>query len=192
MEQVQGAPQTCPACGLLSPPSALRCDCGFDFRTGKGGQTPAGPRGIAGWLILVAIGLCVSPLRLGANLIELVKGFDAAWGVLATPGTPSYHWMGAPLLASEVFIGIVLLGWSVVLIYLFFNKKRSFPRSAITFMVASVVLVTADLLVALMIPAVRQLDHTNEIRAIVQGLVAAAIWIPYFNKSTRVHATFVE
>ena len=24
-------PQECPRCGLLNPPDALRCDCGFDF-----------------------------------------------------------------------------------------------------------------------------------------------------------------
>ena len=25
----------CPECGLISPASAQRCDCGFDFQTGK-------------------------------------------------------------------------------------------------------------------------------------------------------------
>jgi hypothetical protein len=25
---------TCPHCGLLSPPEAARCDCGYDFATG--------------------------------------------------------------------------------------------------------------------------------------------------------------
>jgi len=24
----------CPSCGLISPPSAVKCDCGFDFLTG--------------------------------------------------------------------------------------------------------------------------------------------------------------
>lgn len=27
--------QTCPRCRLISPPSAMRCDCGYDFATGK-------------------------------------------------------------------------------------------------------------------------------------------------------------
>ena len=67
--------------------------------------------------------------------------------MLTTPSAPSYHWLGAPLLIGEVLIALVLLGWSVVLVYLFFSKKKSFPASAIAFMVASVVLVTADLLV---------------------------------------------
>ena len=27
-------PNSCPNCQLINPPSALRCDCGYDFETG--------------------------------------------------------------------------------------------------------------------------------------------------------------
>lgn len=30
----------CPKCGLASPPTALQCDCGYDFETGKPSETP--------------------------------------------------------------------------------------------------------------------------------------------------------
>jgi uncharacterized RDD family membrane protein YckC len=30
----------CPKCALLSPPTALRCDCGFDFRVHQGVKSP--------------------------------------------------------------------------------------------------------------------------------------------------------
>jgi ABC-type transport system involved in multi-copper enzyme maturation permease subunit len=106
--------------------------------------------------------------------------------------SPSYHWLGAPLLVGEVFTGIIFLGWSLLLIYLFFSKKKSFPGSAIFFMVVSLVLVVIDLVIALMIPALRQVSGTGEMAAIVPGLISAAIWIPYFSKSKRVHATFIE
>jgi uncharacterized protein DUF2569 len=86
----------------------------------------------------------------------------------------------------------VLLAWTVLLVYLFFGKTKRFPRWAIAFMVISVVWVVVAFAVALAIPAVRGLDHTVQIAAIVQGVVGAAIWIPYFRKSRRVHATFVE
>ncbi|MFI5325239.1 MAG: DUF2569 domain-containing protein [Candidatus Rokuibacteriota bacterium] len=190
--EAQGGPRTCPACGLLSPPSALRCDCGFDFQTLQGGQPSFTLRGISGWLILVAVGLCASAIRLADNLFQMTRTFDAAWRVLTTPGSPSYHWLGAPLLVGEVFTGIIFLGWSLLLIYLFFSKKKSFPGSAIFFMVVSLVLVVIDLVIALMIPALRQVSGTGEMAAIVPGLISAAIWIPYFSKSKRVHATFIE
>ena len=25
----------CPECGLINPPSTIKCDCGYDFQTGK-------------------------------------------------------------------------------------------------------------------------------------------------------------
>jgi hypothetical protein len=31
---------TCPVCGLLNPPNAGKCDCGFDFKTQTGGEGP--------------------------------------------------------------------------------------------------------------------------------------------------------
>lgn len=37
----------CPACGLVHPPDAERCDCGFDFATGE-------PSGLPGWAIDLA------------------------------------------------------------------------------------------------------------------------------------------
>lgn len=190
--ETEGGPRTCPACGLLSPPSALRCDCGFDFQTLQGGQPSFTLRGISGWLILVAVGLCVSAIRLADNLIQMARTFDAAWRVLTTPGSPSYHWLGAPLLVGEGLAGIVFLGWSLLLIYLFFSKKKIFPGSAIFFMVASLVVVVIDLVIALMIPALRQVSGAGEMTAIAPGLISAAIWIPYFSKSKRVHATFIE
>ena len=30
---IVGEPQECPRCGLVSPPEAQRCDCGYDFKT---------------------------------------------------------------------------------------------------------------------------------------------------------------
>ncbi len=61
----------CPTCGVLSMDSAGRCDCGFDFggETPEAGQMfaavsrPEGPRGVAGWLLLLCVMLAiVTPL----------------------------------------------------------------------------------------------------------------------------------
>lgn len=32
--------RSCPRCKLVSPPDAVRCDCGYDFLSGLGGPEP--------------------------------------------------------------------------------------------------------------------------------------------------------
>jgi hypothetical protein len=59
----------CPNCKLENPPTALRCDCGYDFPSGIQKQsyilpqqsvTPAGVRGgVGGWLLVLCLILCV-------------------------------------------------------------------------------------------------------------------------------------
>jgi hypothetical protein len=69
----------CPRCGLVNPPTALRCDCGYEFGTGRVvGQPLADPTrlsdlvtrllaGCVGTLIGVVIGVAVAvPLCLQA------------------------------------------------------------------------------------------------------------------------------
>jgi hypothetical protein len=34
----------CPHCGLVNPPEALRCDCGYDFPTGRMEESYLRPR----------------------------------------------------------------------------------------------------------------------------------------------------
>lgn len=58
---------TCPVCGLLNPPGVALCDCGFDFRTRKGGAPdPLSKRSrsvpamiVYLFLVLIALGLLV-------------------------------------------------------------------------------------------------------------------------------------
>ena len=92
--------------------------------------TPGEPnlRGIRGWLILVAIGLCVQPLILVKTLSESSTAFvPDTWRVLTTPGSPAFHPLWAPLLIGEVVVNVALLVWSAVLLYQFFRARRALP-----------------------------------------------------------------
>jgi len=58
---------------------------------------------IGGWLIIVAIGLCLSPiLQLLFIVRELLPIFtNGSWRVLTTPGSPAYHPLWGPLIFSN-------------------------------------------------------------------------------------------
>jgi len=150
-------------------------------------------QGLRGWLIFVAIGLCLQPLILVKTLADNLGAFaPETWQTLTTPGSRAYHPLWAPLLVAEVAVNAGLLLGSGLLLYLFFTKKRIFPKAAIAFMAASLVVVFADNAAASAIPQARAQVGSDEYRQIGRAVVAAAIWIPYFLRSKRVHATFVN
>ena len=189
----EGGPKTCPACRLLVPASTPRCDCGHAFRGDLSDLESPGPKRIAGWLTLVALGVCAVPIRIIAQTAQLLPVFEAdTWRALTTPGEPAYHALWAPWITAELTINLVLLAGSIVTAFLFFSKRRLFPRFAIGFMLASVTVQALDLLATQAIPAAAAEIGVQDVREFLGAVASSAIWIPYFLRSKRVRATFVN
>ena len=151
------------------------------------------PEGIGGWLILVAIGLCVQPVLLLKAIADNVAIFDPdTWRALTTPGAPAYHPLWAPLLLGETGVNLVLFAWSGVLLYVFFAKRRGFPRLVVAYMGVSLAAVLADLALARTIPSAQAHLTASDYRQVGRSAISAAVWIPYFLRSRRVAATFVH
>jgi len=85
-------------------------------------------QGLSGWLILVGIGVVISPLRMLVELIPMYKDIfeNGSWEILTTPGTGIYNALWGPYIIIELFINILLVVTSTYLIYLFFKKKNYF------------------------------------------------------------------
>ena len=151
----------------------------------------AEPRGIGGWLVLMAIGLVIQPFRLLSFVAQDLRAFESdTWRRLTTPSSPAYHpaW-GLVLVAETVANGLFLAG-SFVLLYLFFKKRAVFPRVAIGFLVASALFQVLEVVVtgALLGGA----TQGKEIGQLMLAVVSAAVWIAYLALSRRVAATFVD
>jgi hypothetical protein len=153
----------------------------------------AEPSGIGGWLYAVAVGVCIAPIRIGAEIVKGLRPLDpATWHAITTPGTRAYHPLFGPLIVGELVVNAALFIWAGVLLYLFFARRRSFPGVMITFMITRVVFQAADLGVALMIPITAVRIGPPVYGALAASVLVALIWVPYFIRSRRVQLTFVR
>ena len=155
---------------------------------------PPPPKGIGGWLVLVVMGLIVSPLRityfLATNHWPIFR--DGAWQQLTTPGTEVYHELWAPLLIFEVLGNVGSIALGLVTLWFVFQRSRLTPRMAIAWLTWTTAFVVVDYFAADLIPAVAAQADPGGAKEVVRSLVGAAIWIPYFLVSKRVRATFDE
>jgi hypothetical protein len=150
--------------------------------------------GIGGWLVLVIIGLIVSPIRIGYFLFStyLPLFTDGAWAAITTPGTKLYHPLWAPLLVFEIVgnLGIIVL--AALTLWHLFRKSRLTPRLGVAWLSWALFFVVVDFFAADLIPAIAAQNDADSVRELTRTLIASAIWIPYFLVSKRVKATFVR
>ena len=152
-----------------------------------GSMAAAEPRGIGGWLLLVALGQVVGPLQLIVSL-----------GHYLEPESAELFDLYPLAMVGEVAINLVLLLLALTTAVLFFARSRYFPR---LFIVELVVIPVFAILGTLWIAFAfsYQLDAPFSEFLIVErqdlvqlglAVVAALIWIPYTLKSRRVKNTF--
>ena len=151
-------------------------------------------KGLGGWLILVGIGVVLSPIRLLMTHVPIYKPIfeDGTWEALTTAGSQAYHPAWGPLLIGEIAFNLLMLVASLYLIYLFFSKHYLFPKVFITVVVVSLFFIPLDaLLVSRMFPNEPMFDPETA-KEFIRTLIAGAIWVPYMLVSKRVKATFIE
>jgi hypothetical protein len=168
----------CPKCRLENPEGALRCDCGYDFPSGKmkrsylkaaeerlraytSVQEDDGQ--IAGWLLLFAVGLVIG---IPVTVLEVATAYqsgDVGEIIAATVGA------------------VVVIATTVV----FFRRSRWAPRLMIG-------LLAVNALASMFVVVVDGEPGIAAKRQLVWATLAALVWIPYFLMSKRVKATFIE
>jgi hypothetical protein len=150
--------------------------------------------GINGWLILVAIGTVLAPIRI---IIVLVTTYpeifsSGAWKLLTTPGSGAYNPMWKILVMGELLINCLLLVALLYLAYLFFSKSRSFPKWFIGIAIASIVFTIADSVAVKMLLPNDPVIDSDAMKQLARSMLVVFIWIPYMLISKRVKAIFVK
>lgn len=152
------------------------------------------PSGVGGWLVLVGIGLVLTPIRLSAFILQTFPPIfcDGAWEILTTPGSDAYHSLWAPVLIFEILANVGFVGAYLHLLVFFFLGSRLFPKAFITVTLINLGFVLFDAWFGSIPLAEAAVFDADTIREFSRSLVAAAIWVPYMMVSKRVKNTFVE
>jgi hypothetical protein len=151
-------------------------------------------KGLSGWLVLVGIGIVLTPFRLLISSISLFRPLfaDGYWEALTTPGSEHFTPYFETLIIGEIcFNGLMFLA-SIYLVYLYFSKHYLFPKVYIGIVVASLIFIPFDAWLASLVFPQESMFDSDTIKGFLKVVVAALIWVPYMLVSKRVKATFVE
>jgi len=157
---------------------------------------PSNPnlQGLGGWLILLGIGLLVAPfVRIHFLAKSGVVYSTSSWRNITDPAS-GYDSLLAPILLYELFFQLTLLVFSLLLVVLYFQKKRIFPTVLIAYLLFQFVAFTVD---EVLVRTRSGKAVTSNVRppaapAMAQTLAPLIVWGLYVSRSKRVKMTFLN
>jgi hypothetical protein len=155
------------------------------------GPPTDGPRGIEGWLLLVGLGVCLTPVLQLVGMVKTVPTYGvSSWADLTTTAGSRYHPLYGPLLLIELVFNVGLIVFGCLQVWLFFKSKRWFPVFFVLFTSFRVLYDWIDSAAADQIPSVhaKGVDYSSHFSPTLAGM----IWILYMLNSKRVRNTFVN
>jgi hypothetical protein len=157
---------------------------------------PSNPdlQGLGGWLILLGIGLLLTPLiRIRLLAKSGVVYSTSSWRTITDPAG-GYDSLLAPILLYELFFQLTLLVFSLLLIVLYFRKKRTFPTVLIAYLLFQFVVFTVDevLVKTRSGKTVTTNARAPAMPAMAQTMVPLIVWGLYVSRSKRVKMTFLN
>ncbi|WP_085025243.1 DUF2569 family protein [Ensifer aridi] len=154
-------------------------------RTGQKKVDPVkGPIGFGGWLMLLAIGQTLAPLR---TLVETANGMEAYGEYESVPG-------GQLVATGEPALNFAFLALQVVVLWSMLKKNKSFPQLFLYQWIAIPVVVVLDILLvsAALGIGVNQLLTQDVVSPAIASFIGTGLWTLYVFKSVRVRNTFVN
>ena len=141
---------------------------------------------IAGWLVLPAVVLAISPIQRIFRIIFNIQTLMARERLHVFEHHPSF----SDLLIYEVVVDVAFIAALICLNILFYKKKRLLPQCMIAFYAAQCFFALADFMA---VTAIVPPKHPSGLLiALIEVFIVAAVWIVYFDRSIRVKRTFVN
>ena len=145
-----------------------------------------------GWLILPIIGVVLSPIVLVFMSINAEFFSLTSWEFVSSADSLGYDSLWAIVFIMELLINIFMLVYSVLLIFLLFNKRTVFPTHYIIFRVSYVLFIAFDYYLMTQIDNEYFVLEQSDLNSLIKAVVSTAIWVPYMLSSDRVRDTFVN
>jgi hypothetical protein len=146
---------------------------------------------LGGWLHLIAFTLVLQPFFILSSLASDYPVYltDSGWASLNGQSELKIQFFHA-LLVGEAVVNVFMFYGSVFLLYIFFNKRDSFPRIFTIYFLAKVMVLLVDTGISVVL---FDSDMSSDSLAEIGNLsLYCVIWISYMNRSARVEKTFVK
>ena len=159
---------------------------------------------MGGWLILVILSLFVAAFYQAYGIYEIITEFvDGTVKLLTDPllwqDNQSYIVGYSGALKFELISGILLLGATFYLIYLFTQKSSKFPKYYPMYLAVGAIYGILDYFIFSLLSSSHEEGQTiirealsNGASQIFKAVIAALIWGSYMKNSKRVKLTFIE
>ncbi|MDQ1087968.1 hypothetical protein QE390_002514 [Siphonobacter sp. SORGH_AS 1065] len=143
------------------------------------------PEKIGGWLVLPMLSLIISPLLLIITICGIVTPeIWAAMDVLPNSGI-----LKLTILLEQI-ANVFLLEWTILCLIQFFQRRNTLPHYIIILYGSNLLLCCFDVMITeFLMPATT--NGKESYNDLLRAILIAAVWIPYFLRSTRVKRTFV-
>ncbi|NCD70264.1 DUF3857 domain-containing protein [Mucilaginibacter agri] len=139
---------------------------------------------LGGWLWFIALGLAVTPIAVLATTIN-AGFFDVnKWHNFVVRGA----WAYKTTIIFEMAGNIMLICYSIFCFVLLINRRDILPKF-ITGLYAFCILFA--LLDCILSSILNNAASEATVKALTRAIVGGLIWIPYFQRSTRVQETFI-
>lgn len=150
--------------------------------------------GLRGWLILIGIGVTITPIRILVGLWTLTPTYLSLpiWQAVTQKGLSTYQDHYFYIGPIEMGLNVVLLVASLLVAAMYYGRHALFPRVMIGYLCLQFATSAFDVWSAQVMTSLEAKEKMEASATLVRTVIQAMIWIPYFCVSRRVKKTFTR